>query len=100
MDGREASSSRDGLPASAHTISLSGYLVQSDLGHGPRTRTCKVREKPHRDVPPAMDDMEPSFALKCIDLEEGMPSESKRPLPPNALSISPLLYDFLLHHHC
>ena len=51
-------------------LRLSGYVVLAELGPGPNARTCKVREKPHRDVPPYMDDLEPCFALKCIDLAE------------------------------
>ena len=63
---------------SAHAVSLSGYLVLSDLGRSTRSRTCEVREKPHRDVPPYFDDLEPSFALKCIDLDDAMPVDSKQ----------------------
>ena len=63
-------------------VQLSNFLILSELGmHGPRTsatRTCKVREKPHRDVPPFMDDMEPVFALKCIDLDDHVSPESRQ----------------------
>ena len=51
-------------------LRLSGYVVLCELGPGPNGRCCKVREKPHRDVPPYMDDLEPCYALKCIDLAE------------------------------
>jgi hypothetical protein len=52
----------------AHPLQLSGYVVLCELGPGLHARTCKVHEKPHRDVPPFMDGMEPCYALKCIDL--------------------------------
>lgn len=51
-------------------LRLSGYVVLCEFGRGPHGRCCKVREKPHREVPPYMDDLEPCFALKCIDLAE------------------------------
>ena len=47
-----------GSAANAAGLSLSGCLVLCDLGPTGRARTCcKVREKPHRDVPPYMDEV-------------------------------------------
>ena len=63
-------------------LSLSGYLVISDLTPTGRPQTgrctCKVREKPSRDVPAYMDELEPSFALKRIDLDEGIAPEGRQ----------------------
>ena len=46
--------------SSEPAMSLSGYLVLCDLGssstQSSRARTCKVREKPNKDVPPFMDE--------------------------------------------
>ena len=59
-------------------LGLSGCLVLCDLGPSGRARTCKVREKPHHDLPPYMDKLEPSYALKCIELEQDMSAKCRQ----------------------
>ena len=51
-------------------IRLHGYDILVDVGVRPHTHVYKVRPKLHDDVPVYMDDEEPCYALKCIEMNE------------------------------
>ena len=60
-------------------IRLHGYDILADVGVRPTAQVYKVRPKLHEDVPAYMDDEEPCYALKCIDLSEhSLPTEGKQ----------------------
>ena len=83
-------------------LSLSGYLILCDLGtsSGARScRTCKVREKQHHDVPLYMDELEPSFTLKCIVLEQDTTAESKQRAIEQMQTLLALRHPNLVHYH-
>ena len=58
---------------------MHGYDILADVGVRPTAQVYKVRPKLHEDVPAYMDDEEPCYALKCIDLSEhSLPTEGKQ----------------------
>ena len=60
-------------------IRLHGYDILMDVGVRPHTHVYKVRAKLHDDVPVYMDDEEPCYALKCIDMtEHNLQTEGKQ----------------------
>jgi len=60
-------------------IRLHGYDMLANVAVRTSTHVYKVRPKLHEDVPQYMDDEEPCYALKCIDLSEhDLPAEGKQ----------------------
>ena len=60
-------------------IRLYGYDILMDVGMRPHTHVYKVRPKLQDDVPVYMDDEEPCYALKCIDMNDPIvPAEGKQ----------------------
>lgn len=73
--GDERPQRQEGAPV----IRLHGYDILMDVGVRPHTHVYKVRAKLHDDVPVYMDDEEPCYALKCIDMtEHNLPTEGKQ----------------------
>ena len=60
-------------------IRLAGYDILADIGVRPNVHVYKVRAKLHDDVPQYMDEEEPCYALKYIELtEHSLPPEGKQ----------------------
>ena len=81
-------------------IRLHGYDILMDVGMRPHTHVYKVRPKLHDDVPVYMDDEEPCYALKCIDMNEpDLPAEGKQRAVREAQALLKLQHPNVARYH-
>ena len=97
---QEASQEGSSEPQQEPVIRLHGYDILMDVGLRPHTHVYKVRPKLHDDVPVYMDDEEPCYALKCIDMNEpDLPADGKQRAVREAQALLKLQHPNLVRYH-